>query len=184
MDVRALATRIGARPHGRAGARVVAIDGRSGSGKTRLAHDLAPLLDAAVVHMDDLYAGWDDLIASGARLHDAILAPLDAGRPARWRRFDWERGEFAEWHKLPPHGTILVEGCGSARRAWRELYSYVVWLSVPAEERVRRLRARADWPAHREHVQRWAHDESVLYGDERPWEWADLVVGDAANPLG
>jgi uridine kinase len=41
--------------------RLIGLDGRSGSGKTWLADRLARPLDAPVIHLDDLYPGWDGL---------------------------------------------------------------------------------------------------------------------------
>ena len=40
-----------------AGTRLVALDGRSGSGKTWLASQLAAAANALVIHMEDLYPG-------------------------------------------------------------------------------------------------------------------------------
>src|SRR6202042_2836673 len=42
--------------------RLIAVDGRSGSGKTWFAGRLARPLDAPVIHLDDLYPGWDGLV--------------------------------------------------------------------------------------------------------------------------
>ncbi|WP_454229155.1 uridine kinase family protein [Propioniciclava flava] len=69
--------------------RVVAIDGLSGAGKTTLASLVAARLGAPVVHMDDLYPGWDGLAAGVAYLVDAVLRPLAVGEPARYRAWDW-----------------------------------------------------------------------------------------------
>ena len=44
--------------------RLIAIDGPSGAGKTTLARDVAAVLAAPTIHMDDLYPGWDGLRAA------------------------------------------------------------------------------------------------------------------------
>ena len=54
---------------------VVLIDGRSGSGKTSLAADVAESLGAAVLHLEDLYPGWDGL-GAGSRAVASALAEL------------------------------------------------------------------------------------------------------------
>jgi pantothenate kinase-related protein Tda10 len=64
--------------------RVVAIDGPAGSGKTTLAARLAGRLRSPVVHMDDLYPGWDGLAEAPLRLYEWVLQPLAAGRPGRY----------------------------------------------------------------------------------------------------
>ena len=45
--------------------RIIAIDGPAGSGKTTLAERLSqnfPERPIAIIHMDDLYAGWNDAL--------------------------------------------------------------------------------------------------------------------------
>ena len=44
---------------------IIAIDGPAGSGKTTLAQKLVnDLSDAQVIHMDDLYDGWNDPLSA------------------------------------------------------------------------------------------------------------------------
>ena len=81
----------------RAGAtRVVAVDGRSGAGKTSLAAALAGLLDAPVVSLEGLYGGWDGLEHGIDLLVSAVLRPLAAGQATRVPRYDWVAREWAE----------------------------------------------------------------------------------------
>ena len=55
--------------------KVVAIDGPSGAGKTYFTTALAQRIPSAhVLHMDDLYPGWDGLERGVADLHDQILS--------------------------------------------------------------------------------------------------------------
>src|SRR5690606_26299343 len=72
---------------------VVLVDGPAGSGKTTLAGRLEEAAEThevgcAVVHMDDLYAGWEGLRAGGEAL-TTLLHALAAGEPASYRRYDW-----------------------------------------------------------------------------------------------
>src|SRR5665647_1501205 len=93
--------------------KVVAIDGPSGAGKTDFAAALAERLpDAHVVHMDDLYPGWDGLAQAVDDLHDQILAPIARGERASYRRWDWENDRYADWQELPAAPLLLVEGAG------------------------------------------------------------------------
>ena len=81
-----------------AGVRLVALDGRSGSGKTWLAGQLAAPIGAPVIHLEDLYPGWDGLAGTAQVLSDWVTGPLGRGQQARWRRFDWAAMSCAEWH--------------------------------------------------------------------------------------
>lgn len=164
--------------------RLVCVDGPAGSGKTTLAAALADGLRAhrevvAVMHMDDLYAGWSGLSGVWPRVEEQVLAPLAAGRPGRWRRYDWAEGRFAQWHDLPVPGVLVLEGCGSAPRAVDGLASLVVWVEVPAELRLARGLAR-DGAGVREHWLAWTVAEQEHFAVERTRERADVVVDGTA----
>jgi uridine kinase len=174
-----LAAEVRRRP-ARAGAcRVVAIDGPSGSGKTeladRLAARLAVRLEVPVVHMDDLYPGWDGLADAVPALVGWLLAPLAEHRPAGYRRFDWERGEYAEWHEVPPAPDLLVEGVGSGARACAPYLSLLVWVEAPRDVRFARGIAR-DGEAYRPHWERWARQEEAMFAAEGTRGRADVII--------
>lgn len=145
---------------------VIAIDGPAGSGKSSLAALVAADLDQApIVHMDDLFPGWDGLAASPALLAAQVLAPLVAGEPAGFRRFDWARDGFAEFVEIPKHDFLVVEGCGSSVGIARQYTDVRVWLEAELAERKRRGIAR-DGDMFAAHWDRWARQESELYADD------------------
>ena len=165
-----------ARPPRVGDTRLVAVDGRSGSGKSSLADSLVPLLGASLIRMDDLYEGWSGLETSERRLHRWVVEPLATGAPVRWRRFDWATGEYAEWHEQAPSGVLIVEGCGAARDSLDWAYSTILWVEADESVRRRRLEQRGDWSTYRAHAQQWADDEQALFARERTRERANLIV--------
>jgi len=178
----------GAGPGGAAGARVVVVDGPAGSGKTTLAAQLGEALPAQVLHMDDLYEGWRGLEPAWARLDEWVLRPLAAGRPGRYRRFDWEADAFAEWHDVPPAPSLVVEGCGAARLEADDVAVLRVWVEAPDDLRLRRGLDR-DGQDARDHWLAWMVDERDHYARHRTRERADVrldgfgaVVDDAPPP--
>jgi cytidylate kinase len=175
MTPDALAALARARPPRCGRARLVCVDGPSGSGKTTLAGRLAPLLGAAVLHMDDLYPGWDGLAASVGLLHEQVVVPLAAGRPARWRGWDWAAERPGEVHELGVPGALVVEGAGCGSRVVAAHASLLVWVEAPSD--VRRARGLArDGEAYRPHWERWAAQERALFAEERTRERADVVI--------
>lgn len=92
---------------------VVGIDGPSGSGKTTLAAAVAQRLGCPVLHMDDLFPGWDGLAAASGLLVEQVLAPLATGADAGYRRWDWDASRWAERVAVPWTPLLVVEGCAS-----------------------------------------------------------------------
>jgi cytidylate kinase len=149
---------------------VVLIDGRSGAGKTTLAHELAPLIDAQLVSLDDLYPGWDGLAEGSAAVHETVLRHREPG----WRRWDWATSQPAEWHPVDPHRAIVIEGCGALSRANRAPASYGIWVELPADERRRRALERE--PGFAPHWREWAAQERAFAAVDHPRGLADVIV--------
>ena len=175
--------------------RVVAVDGPSGSGKTTLAAAIARALGdtagtggtggtdgtdgtgdpAPVVHLDDIYPGWDGLADAVPRLLEWVLEPLAAGLPARYRRFDWPADEYAEWHAVRDAGALVVEGVTCGARACEPYLSLLVWVEAPRDLRFRRGMER-DGEAYRPYWERWARQEDAHFAAENTRRRADVVV--------
>jgi hypothetical protein len=155
---------------------VVAIDGRSGAGKTRLAAELSAELGAAVVSLEDLYGGWDGLERGIDLLVSAVLEPFAAGRAARVPRYDWAAGSWAEPLPLEPPDVLIVEGVGAgARRAGRR--AGAASGRGRAELRGReRERAGPRGEIFAPHWDQWAAQEDATLARERTPERADLVL--------
>lgn len=174
-------TLAGSRPATLGNGRLICLDGPAGSGKTTMSADLAaaatpiPLLrQPTVVHLDDLYAGWDGLAHLSEQL-DPLLLPLAEGRPGHYRRYDWRAGAFREAVTVPPAPLLILEGVGSGAAAYDSLRTVLVWVDAPADIRKTRSLER-DGAAFAPHWDAWARDERALFGRERTRERADLVI--------
>ncbi|MFC4532583.1 (d)CMP kinase [Sphaerisporangium dianthi] len=160
---------------------VIAIDGPSGAGKTTLGRALAGELGAALVHMDDLYPGWDGLLGGVERLVEWVLRPRAEGRPARRRRYDWTLGAYAEWHEVPPSSPLVVEGAGAGAVAAGPYISRLIWVEAPPA--VRRARALdRDGDVYRPHWERWARQERAYFATDRVRDRADLIIDTSEVP--
>jgi hypothetical protein len=168
------------------GPRVVAVDGRGGSGKTVLAGALAEVARArgtraAVVHTDDVawyqsFFGWDELLA------EHVLAPVRAGRGADFRPRSWVERDRSGSITVPAGvGLVLVEGTGSARRSLARWVDAAVWVQVDAVlARERVDRRDGDTPATRRFITEWDAEEEPFMLREQPWVHCDQVVGSTA----
>jgi uridine kinase len=148
---------------------VILVDGRSGSGKTELAKQIAHVIDGAqLVRLDDLYPGWDGLDAGSARVPE-ILETL------RWQAWDWELDRPGAWHELDGTRPIIIEGVGAISRASRPLADVALW--VDADDATRKSRAFArDGDAFAPYWERWAAQELSFIARENPQQLADAIV--------
>jgi hypothetical protein len=126
----------------RIGPFLLAIDGRSSSGKSTLARRVARSIPgSAIVHTDDIAwwhsrLGWDDLLVAH------VIEPLRRGEGVDYRPPAWEARGRPGSVKVPADAAlVLIEGVGSGRASLAERVDAVIWVhSDPAvtEQRNRR----------------------------------------------
>lgn len=162
---------------------MVAVDGPSGSGKTTLARTLhRHLPGSSVLHLDDLYPGWDGLEAAVPRLVDGVLRPLRHGEPTGFRAFDWDTQSEGTWRELTVGRVLVVDGVGSGARACRPFLDLLVWVDAPAPVRFARAMAR-DGDGYGPHWDRWAAQERRHFARERTREQATIRIDTTAPGL-
>ena len=154
---------------------VVAVDGRSGSGKTLLASAVADALGCPLVRLDDLYPGWDGLEAGVALLTEHVLAPLARGERAAYPRWDWMRSRPGRTVEVDAGPLLVVEGCGALVPPAVAYAAVRVWLDAPDEVRKERALSR-DGETYAPHWERWAAQEDAVYAAARPRDTAHLVL--------
>ncbi|OUZ11708.1 hypothetical protein BHE97_04170 [Aeromicrobium sp. PE09-221] len=154
--------------------RVVAIDGRSGAGKTEFAHRLADRLDAPVFPLEEIYPGWHGLEPAVPMLRD-VLAALAVDELGRAHRWDWIHDRRGVPLTIAPGPLLIVDGVGSGSAAIRPFLSLLVWLE--ADEATRRHRALArDGETYRPWWSVWAEQERRHLGREHTPAAADILV--------
>jgi len=177
--VEALTRRVPARSEGGRPV-VLAVDGRSSSGKTALAARMRETVaGSVVVHTDDIAwwhsrFGWADLLVAG------ILMPVRQGQAVAFRPPRWaEHGR--EGSIMVPAGCplLIIEGVGAGRDEASHLIDALVWVQSDEREAERRNLARIGQPGgsptERQHRE-WMAEEMPFVAAQRTWERADLVV--------
>lgn len=162
--------------------RLVCIDGPSGAGKTTLARHLRQVVRAgtagpvSVVHMDALYDGWNGLAdAAAVKVPEWLLDPLSRNRAGRYRRYDWHRGTYAEWHEVAPGGFVVLEGCGSAARPADAFATLRLWIDTDPALRLQRGLDRSGDDVL-PYLQAWKVAEDAHFAADCTRDRADLIV--------
>jgi len=167
---------------------IILIDGRAASGKSSLAAQLKNVLfkeleqAPRLIHMDDLYQGWEGLQLGSFYLNQQILQPLSAGKPAHWQLWDWQEGERGRadepgngWREFSGGTPLIIEGCGAISRVSSELADFRVWIEAPKEIRHARWLER-DGEKFNDFWHIWAAQEDEFYQQEKSQQLADLVI--------
>jgi uridine kinase len=188
LPIDALLDRVQAAPARLGRIRLISVDGPAGSGKTSLAARLADRAEARglkvlVLHMDDLYDGWDGATRGFGLLRDHVLSRLAEGREGRYRRYDWNLGAYAELHVVPVGVDLLiVEGVTAADRGAEPWPSLRIWIETSNDVRLERGIDR-DGEALRDRWLDWMRWERDHFAAENTRERADLIVdGNPAAP--
>ena len=182
---------------------IVAIDGRSGVGKSTIASQLAAVLPATVVPTDDFFAAdltsadWDARPPS-ERARDAIdwrrlrrlaLEPLRAGQPAIWHPFDFAGGEREDGSyaissnaiRRDPAPVIILDGAYSSRPELASLVDCAILVEAPAATRRERLAVREASDFLDAWHRRWDAAEDYFFTQVRPRASFHIVVDSVAS---
>lgn len=166
---------LASRPPTLGASRLLCVDGPAGSGKTTLARAVrrAAPVPCRVVHLDDLYPGWDGLGAV-IDLVPPILAAVSAGTPGRYRSWDWVSHAPGPERTVPVVDLLVLEGVGAGGRAWADVTTVTVWVDGPdAAERRSRVVAR-DGESVRAPIEEWQAAETAHLAAEGTARRADL----------
>jgi uridine kinase len=169
---------------------LVALDGRSGVGKSTVAGQVGAQVGALVIDGDDFYRGgtdayWDalgpaekmELVIDWERQR-SLLEQLRRGEAVTWQPYDWDAddGRLGAPVTAGPAAVVLLDGAYSARPELSDLYSQRVLLTVARDVRRERLlrregeRYRAEWEA------RWGEAEDLYFDVLMPPAVFDLVL--------
>lgn len=175
-------TRLCAKPQ-QSGIVLVGVDGRSGSGKSTFAANLArAAAHVAVIHTDDIawhhgFFDWHELLVGG------LLLPLRRdGPPIAYRPPAWDVHHRSGSIEVPSNTEVLVvEGVGACRERLNPWFDATVWVQSDADLAYRRVLARGDDPV--EFVNDWTAQEIPFLTRDRPWARATMVTsGQSPSP--
>ena len=132
---------------------IVAIDGKSGTGKSHLARLIEACAPVSIIHMDDFflpgekrteerYARAGGNVDSERFMSDVII-PIKTGMPFSYHPFDCSTMSLSRKIVEVDKPFILVEGVYSLLPEFREIYDLGYVLTASYSSRMDRIRARS-----------------------------------------
>ena len=170
---------------------LIAIDGRSGVGKSTIADQLAAELNGVVIKGDDFFSGgtnddWRnrttqekvDLVIDWRKLRREAIEPLLAGKAASWHSFDWVtwQGLAADEISMGPTSYILIDGIYSNRSEFDDLVDFSILVVAPEDQRLLRLINRETAEYMEDWHQIWDEAEDYYFSKIRPRESFDFIL--------
>jgi uridine kinase len=177
---------------------VIAVDGRSGAGKSTFVQHLTKQIRAIIIPLDDFYSAdipnkkWDEYttkerlhrVFQWERLVRTAIKPLLNDDGASWITYDFATGvqedgtyrQRLELQKLHPSNIIIIDGTYSASPAIIDFIDITILIDVPIAERDKRLSNRENPIFLKEWHQRWGSVEDYYFNEIRPKEFYNLVV--------
>ena len=122
---------------------IIALDGRSASGKSTAAYLLSLIFDASVIHMDDFFLPPEKrtkerYLEPGGNVHyerfrDEVVRYIKKNENFSYRRFDCGIMDYGARVEIEAKPLMIVEGAYSQHIEYRSMYDLKVFFDVDAK---------------------------------------------------
>lgn len=162
---------------------LILIDGIAGSGKTTLAKKLVNILNANLVHSDDV--SWNaDPIHWDSEMLTNIVNPWFNGNDVNYKPTGWVKENRPGSIHVDPNKALVIEGMGVCRETLRAIATYSIWVytepNIARERVIKRDLSNGENGGTTESITEFANwwDSLLtpLFLEEEPWKYADVIV--------
>ena len=90
---------------------------------------------AELIHMDDMYQGWDNALTAAimTKIMTQVLEPIGQSETAIYKKFDWINNTPGDLAEIAAPEVLIIEGVGAAAEQLRQFASLAIWIEVAAE---------------------------------------------------
>jgi len=158
----------------------LAIDGPAGSGKSTLAGEIARAFSGTysieVVHLDELYNGWDQALSEELfqRIAQLITAQR-AGKATDLAIYDWATASFSGSREIKAAQLLIIEGVGSSNQLIDKTLTTSIWLDIDQGTGLARVLER-DGEEIRDEMVKWQKMESEYFARDLTRERAEFIL--------
>ena len=152
---------------------LVAIDGRSCSGKSCLAAYLGEKLSAPVLHIDDFYLPFAQRTAQrmeqagghidAERFCQEVLEPVSQGKEILYRPYRAHHDFWESEQKIPANSIYIVDGSYSFLPQLVDFYHYKIFLTTTPSVQLSRLLKREGREKTEQFLTRWIPAEEKYF---------------------
>jgi uridine kinase len=159
---------------------LIAIDGPAGAGKTTLAakfeREFAPDNSVCVIHMDDLYAGWENALDENLTLRlSEIVNAFKSRTQFTISIFNWSSNSFDSYCTIEPTDILIIEGVGAGQKVVRESGATLYWLDIEPSLGLERVLARDGFEIEL-HMRQWQIDQAQFFESDLTRNYADFII--------
>jgi len=169
---------------------LILIDGVGGSGKTTLAVKIAGLLNANLVHSDDVCWYADPIHWDGEML-DGIVNPWLDKKNVAYRPTGWIKENRSGSIGVDPNRALVIEGMGASRKTMRAIATYSIWVDTEPEIARNRVIQRdladgangGNLESVTQFTDWWDSLVMPFLLEEKPWQYVNIIVSGSQSDL-
>lgn len=165
---------------------IIAIDGRSASGKTTMSKQLAQIIGAGVVHVDDFYLPQalrtkERLAEPGGNVHyerfiAEVISQLISKTEFTYQIFDCTTMALGDSQTVRASKWRIVEGAYSCHPTFNNYMDLRVFSDISSAEQITRIKQRETSELVPMFISTWIPMEEVYLKEFSIKEQADLIV--------
>lgn len=165
---------------------IVAIDGKTGSGKTTLANIIGYFHDSNIFHMDDFFlrpelkteermketGGNVDYVRFKNEVINGILSQTDF----RYQIYDCKKMALTDYIHIKPKKLNIIEGSYSMHPTLIDNYNYKIFLDIDDETQKERILKRNGPLMYKRFVNEWIPKENIYFKEMQIKKKCDLII--------
>lgn len=162
---------------------VLAIEGKSGSGKSYLSNYLQTTMNASIISTDDFFLTDEQKEVQTAigdyinykLLEKEVMSKIRSASSVTYHCYDCQENKF-ELKTTKLTQIAIVEGVYSYNKHLTKYYDYLIFVDVLPEEQDRRLRERNSGPILERFINEWIPKENLYFKTFNILGTADVIV--------